>query len=163
MDFQSLSHAPKDYSCPICLGIQRIQSSKTLLHPKDILYQNECITIFINSFFIQGNEGHVIIVSNEHIETIYTLPEDIGQEVMKYASIVSRVIKLAYNCDGITVQQNNEPAGGQHAFHFHLHVFPRYNNDSFSQNVISKRETTQKERIEYVRKLQKFWKRVSIN
>ena len=28
--------------------------------------------------------------------------------------------------DGITVQQFNEPAGGQVVFHLHMHVMPRY-------------------------------------
>ena len=32
----------------------------------------------------------------------------------------------AFNADGITVQQFNEPAGGQVVFHLHMHVMPRH-------------------------------------
>ncbi len=31
----------------------------------------------------------------------------------------------AFEADGITVQQFNEPAGGQVVFHLHMHVMPR--------------------------------------
>jgi histidine triad (HIT) family protein len=31
----------------------------------------------------------------------------------------------AFDADGITVQQFNEPAGGQVVFHLHVHVIPR--------------------------------------
>ena len=30
-----------------------------------------------------------------------------------------------FGADGITVQQFNEPAGGQVVFHLHVHVIPR--------------------------------------
>jgi histidine triad (HIT) family protein len=33
---------------------------------------------------------------------------------------------IAFNADGITVQQFNEPAGGQVVFHLHMHVMPRH-------------------------------------
>ena len=32
----------------------------------------------------------------------------------------------AFDADGITVQQFNEPAGGQVVFHLHVHVIPRH-------------------------------------
>ena len=32
----------------------------------------------------------------------------------------------AFKADGITVQQFNEPAGGQVVFHLHVHVMPRH-------------------------------------
>jgi histidine triad (HIT) family protein len=32
----------------------------------------------------------------------------------------------AFNADGITIQQFNEPAGGQVVFHLHMHVMPRH-------------------------------------
>ena len=32
----------------------------------------------------------------------------------------------AFSADGVTVQQFNEPAGGQIVFHLHFHVIPRF-------------------------------------
>ena len=32
----------------------------------------------------------------------------------------------AFSADGVTVQQFNEPAGGQVVFHLHVHIIPRF-------------------------------------
>jgi histidine triad (HIT) family protein len=39
---------------------------------------------------------------------------------------ISRAQLKAFGADGITVQQFNEPAGGQVIFHLHFHVLPRW-------------------------------------
>lgn len=41
-------------------------------------------------------------------------------------------------CDGVTFLQNNEPASNQHAFHYHLHVLPRYTNDNLHAHMLEK-------------------------
>jgi histidine triad (HIT) family protein len=47
--------------------------------------------------------------------------------------------------------QHNEPHGNQHVWHFHTHVFPRYENDDIYRSRT--RETTQEERLHYARLL----------
>ena len=32
----------------------------------------------------------------------------------------------AFSADGVTIQQFNEPAGGQVVFHLHVHIIPRH-------------------------------------
>ena len=39
---------------------------------------------------------------------------------------VARAVKAAFNADGVTVIQFNEPAAGQTVFHLHVHVIPRF-------------------------------------
>ena len=39
---------------------------------------------------------------------------------------IARAQIEAFGADGITVQQFNEPAGGQVVFHLHYHVLPRW-------------------------------------
>lgn len=151
------SNAPKDYICPICLGIKRVESDDTLMRPTDIVYSDDLVTVFINSFFMGKNAGHAIVVPNEHYENVYGLPDEIGRHVFDISKEVAIVIKKVYEADGITIKQNNEPAGDQHAFHYHLHVFPRYKDDGF--NAIQpeqKRLAEPEERAEYAEKLKKF-------
>jgi histidine triad (HIT) family protein len=63
-------------------------------------------------------------------------------------------MKQEYTCDGITTRQNNEPAGDQHAFHFHFHVFPRYENDGFNMaEPFEKRLADPKEREAYAQRI----------
>lgn len=148
------SNAPKDYVCPICLGVKRVENDDTLMKPTDIVYSDAVVTVFINSFFMGKNVGHAIIVPNEHYENAYELPSEIGHHVFDVSQKIAVAIKKAYGADGVTMKQNNEPAGDQHAFHYHLHVFPRYKDDGF--NTIQpdqKRLADPSERAEYAQKL----------
>lgn len=150
------SNAPEGYVCPICLGVKRIESDDTLMRPTDIIYTDDLVTVFINSFFMGKNAGHAIVVPNEHYENIYTLPQEVGHRVFDLAQKLALAMKSAYACDGIAIRQQNEPAGDQHAFHYHLHVFPRYKDDGFNSILPSeKRLADPVERAGYAKKLSK--------
>lgn len=148
------NHAPENYKCPICLGVKGIENADTLLKQADLVYKDDLASVFINSFWIDTAKGHVIIVPNEHYENIYELPIEVGHRIFDIAQKLAVAIKKTYKCDGITTRQNNEPAGNQHAFHYHFHIFPRYEGDSFNENMIKKGALSKpKERLEYVNKL----------
>lgn len=148
------SNAPADYICPICLGVQDTVSDATLMKPTDVIYKDELVTAFINSFFMGKNAGHAIIVPNEHFENIYTLPAQYGHRIFEVAQKIALAMKEVYACDGITTRQNNEPAGDQHAFHFHFHIFPRYKDDGFNTvQPEQKRLADPAERADYAKKL----------
>lgn len=156
------SNVPKNYVCPICLGNKSIENEGTLLKQTDLVFRDDLVSVWINSFWVKGNEGHVIIVPNEHFENIYDLPDKVGDRVFHVSRLMSKAIKVAYGCDGITLRQNNEPAGDQHAFHYHLHIFPRYKDDNFNQELTKKSYLSDpKQRIEYVNKLKKYLKEKS--
>ncbi len=147
------NHAPADYICPICLGVSGVESEDTLLRLTDIVYIDELVTAFINSFWIKNNPGHVIVVPNTHYENIYDLPDHIGAHIFSVAKKIAIAMKKAYKCDGTTILQNNEPAGGQHAFHYHLHVFPRYDGDDLHANMMDKQLADPETRLAYATKL----------
>jgi len=147
------NHAPNDYHCPICLGLEGVESEHTLLLQQDLVYQGDTVSAFINSFWIKNNPGHVIVVPNTHYENIYDIEDDVSAHIHKIAKRIALAMKKAYGCDGITTLQNNEPAGNQHAFHYHLHVFPRYKNDELHANMMDKQTADPKARKEYVNKL----------
>lgn len=127
------SRAPKDYICPICLGVQGIENEHTVMKQADVVYKDDLVTAFINSFFAgHNNDGFVIVVPNKHFENLYSLPAEYGHRIFEVAQKVAIAMKQAYGCDGITTRQNNEPEGDQHAFHFHFHVWPRYKDDGYN-------------------------------
>ena len=146
------NHVDKEYKCPICIGISGGNSEDTLIRDTDIVYKDDYVTAFITSFFIAKNKGHVIIVPNEHFENLYDLPSTLGGKIITCSKEMAKALKSAYSCEGITIQQNNEPAGGQHAFHYHMHVFPRYGDDDFYNSLSTKINTTPEERLPYAKK-----------
>ena len=64
-----------------------------------------------------------------HHENIYTLPDELAGRIAHMVRRVAVAIRTGYPCDGVTVRQNNEPAGGQDVWHLHTHVIPRYIGD----------------------------------
>lgn len=147
------NHAPANYVCPICLGVAGEENAHTLIRQSDIIYQDGVVMAFIASYWIGRNDGHVIVVPCEHYENLYDLPDEVAAKIMSLARQLAVAMKAAYNCEGVTLQQNNEPAGGQHAFHYHLHLFPRNTGDDIYQHMGVKRETTAEERLPYAKLL----------
>lgn len=150
-------HAPSEYICPICLGVKGIENEQTLLKQADLVYRDELVSAFINSFWVGTNEGHAIVVPNDHVENIYDLPNSVGGRIFAVSRLIAKGMKKMYQCDGITIRQNNEPASEQHAFHYHLHVFPRYADDDFNLHANKKSWLSEpSDRIKYARKLRDY-------
>lgn len=152
------NHAPENYKCPICIAINGQENDDTLIRQDDIFYKDESVTAFIGSFFIGKNSGHPIIVPNVHYENVYDIPAEVGAHIFSVTKRVAVAVRNTYDCEGISTLQNNEPIGGQHAFHYHLHVFPRYENDDLHVNMNNKRSTTPGERLQYAEKLRSYLK-----
>jgi histidine triad (HIT) family protein len=150
------SNAPENYTCPICLGIQSIENDDTLIRQNDIVYKDDLATVFIGSFFTKNNPGYPIIVPNEHFENIYDLPTEQVRRIADLTKYFSLAVKEVRNCDGITILQNNEPASNQHAFHYHMHVIPRFTDDRLILNVTQTRISTKEERKPYADNLRKY-------
>jgi len=153
------NHASPDYVCPICVAISGKETSDTLIRQSDIVYKDNFVTVFISSFFIGKNSGTVIVTPNKHYENIYDLPLKYSSHIAKIAKVIAIAVRNTYKCDGITTLQNNEPAGNQHAFHYHLNIFPRYENDNLHKNMLDKKTPTPRERAPYAEKLRKELKK----
>jgi histidine triad (HIT) family protein len=123
------NHAPLNYDCPFCLLVQKVESEHNQLRQSDIVYQDDVVTAFIALRKWPNNRGHVLVIPNRHFENIYDLPLPLASRIHEVARAVALAMKQAYGCDGILIRQQNEPAGGQRLWHYHMHVIPRYNED----------------------------------
>jgi histidine triad (HIT) family protein len=103
--------------CIFCKIIKKVVTSYPIL-------ENDDIIVFL------AFEGHPLVVTKKHIPNIYSLDDKSAGEVMKAAVKVANALKKSLQCDGINLIQANEPAASQDVFHFHLHVIPRWKNDS---------------------------------
>lgn len=152
-------NAPDNYKCPICLGNRGVENEDTLLRQADLVFEDDLVKVWVNSFWVGVNYGHLIVVPAEHYETIYDLPIEVGYRVFEVSKQMSLAMKKVYKCDGVTLRQNNEPAGDQHAFHYHLHIFPRYESDNFNQELTEdKKLAPTEERRKYSQKLREYLK-----
>ncbi len=78
------------------------------------------------------NEGHVLIVPKIHESSIEKIPVAILTKIMELAQRIVIALQKIYGIKGYTIMQN----GGQFCDfgHFHVHIFPRYENDGYSIN-----------------------------
>jgi len=65
------------------------------------------------------------VVPKNPARTIIDITPDDLTHVMKATQRIARAALKAFAADGITIQQFNEPAGGQVVFHLHVHMIPR--------------------------------------
>ncbi|MFN8421052.1 MAG: HIT family protein [Anaerolineae bacterium] len=152
------THEPANYVCPFCTVINGGANPPPYTTQQDVIYRTPHVTAFINVRWWQNNPGHVLVVPNQHIENIYSLTPDIAVHVHEAARQVAIAFKRVYNCDGVSTRQHNEPAGYQEVWHYHLHVFPRYENDRLYDLNQSYRTTTPEERLPYAEKLRAYFK-----
>ena len=69
--------------------------------------------------------GHTLVLPKAAARNILDVQPDDLAHVAKVAQMVAKAAMKAFDADGVTVQQFNEPAGGQVVFHLHIHVIPR--------------------------------------
>ena len=151
-----ITNAPEGYICPICIALRGTESTDTLMHQTDIFYKDELVTGFINAFSLGGVAGNALVVPNKHFEHIYELPTEYGHRVFEVLQKTAIAMKQAYTCDGITTMQCNEPAGWQHAFHYHHHVMQRYDNDNFMEKMSDKAVLSKDEKAIFATKLKAY-------
>lgn len=70
--------------------------------------------------------GHMLIVPKAASRNVLDADPAVLAKILPLVQKIALAAKAAFNADGITVMQFNEPAGGQTVFHLHYHVIPRY-------------------------------------
>jgi histidine triad (HIT) family protein len=96
-----------------------------------IVYEDDSVVAFMDLH--PANVGHTLVVSREHWETIYDIPEKILGDLFGVVKKVSIAVKKAFDAEGISILQFNERAAGQSVRHFHVHVIPRSRGDAISK------------------------------
>jgi histidine triad (HIT) family protein len=69
--------------------------------------------------------GHTLVIPKAAARTILEIAPDDLAHLAKTTQFIARAAMTVFAADGLTIQQFNEPAGGQVVFHLHVHVIPR--------------------------------------
>src|SRR5213075_2245616 len=89
------------------------------------VYENDHVLAFLD--IMPRSPGHTLVIPKAPARNILDISADDYAQVARAAHRIARAAMIAFKADGITVQQFNEPAGGQVVFHLHMHVMPRHN------------------------------------
>ena len=106
--------------CTICRIIHRAL-------PGYIIEENEALIVFLTL------ENHPAVSPKAHVPDIFALDEATGALMMTETIRIAKAVKAGLQCDGVYLTQANGSAAGQDVFHFHLHVYPRWHDESLTR------------------------------
>lgn len=92
--------------------------------PCSKVYEDDQTFVFMD--IMPRADGHCLIIPKQPARNILDAAPDALAAVMATTKKIANACITAFGCDGITIQQFNEPAGGQVVFHLHVHVIPRF-------------------------------------
>ena len=115
----------------------------------NIVYEDEVVMAFLDCDPI--NVGHILVIPKEHYCDIDEMPVEVLNHLMEVSKRLVIAVKKVYQPDGYSIMQN----GGvfNDIGHFHLHVFPRYENDGFGWTCSDEVFAHSEEVAERLRKL----------
>jgi histidine triad (HIT) family protein len=92
--------------------------------PAHTVYETDAVLAFMD--IMPRADGHVLVIPKTPARNILDIAPDDLAMLARAMQHVAKAVKTAMNADGLTIQQFNEPAGGQVVFHIHFHVIPRH-------------------------------------
>lgn len=96
--------------------------------PSNKVYEDERVVCFLDNN--PASKGHTLVVTKAHYENFTTLPKDLLSHAFQVAQLVSQACIAQLGATGVNILTNVGSSAGQSVPHFHVHVIPRYENDS---------------------------------
>ncbi|MCD7819607.1 MAG: HIT family protein [Lachnospiraceae bacterium] len=96
--------------------------------PSATLYEDETLRVILD--LGPASKGHALIIPKVHAANLFELPDETAGKAFVIAKKIAARLKDGLHADGLNVVQNNGAAAGQTVDHFHLHLIPRYENDT---------------------------------
>lgn len=92
------------------------------------VYQDSNFIVIMDKYPI--NTGHTLVIPTKHYDTLLHMPpSEVGTLYSLLPSIAGAVVS-AVGADGFNVGQNNGIAANQIVPHVHVHIVPRFIDDS---------------------------------
>lgn len=95
--------------------------------PSHTVYEDDRTLAFLD--ISPASRGHTLVIPKTHAADLLSIGSDDAAAVGRSVQVVARILHTGLQPDGINVIQNNGAAAGQTAFHYHVHVIPRWDGD----------------------------------
>ena len=91
--------------------------------PAHKVYEDDKVFAFLD--IMPRAPGHTLVIPRAPARTFLDIAPDDLAYLIKATQTIARAAMTVFAADGLTIQQFNEPAGGQVVFHLHIHILPR--------------------------------------
>ncbi|MEZ2330752.1 HIT family protein [Mesorhizobium sp. RCC_202] len=92
--------------------------------PSHRVYEDEAVVAFMD--VMPQGPGHTLVMPKAPSRNMLDADPAILGSLFTAVQKVTVAVKKAFNADGVTIMQFNEPASGQTVYHLHVHVVPRF-------------------------------------
>jgi ATP adenylyltransferase len=117
--------------------------------------------VFVTLNLYPYNNGHLMVVPNEHVPSPENLPAEVLTDLMLTTNHALAALRKVYNPQAFNVGANlGEAAGAGIAAHFHMHVVPRWGGDTNYMTVLADTRVIPDVLEETWRKLRDVWSSV---
>jgi histidine triad (HIT) family protein len=76
------------------------------------------------------NPGHNLVIPKKHYKTLLDMPKSEVGKLFEKVWLVAKATVKALKADGVHIGQNNGRAARQVIDHVHVHIIPRFYNDT---------------------------------
>ena len=100
--------------------------------PAKRIYENENFFSILDANPIV--DGHSLIISKKHFETILNMPKNLSPKLLDCIKKTSLKIMDEKKAEGFNIVNNTFKAAGQIVKHVHFHIIPRKKDDGVKLN-----------------------------
>ena len=97
------------------------------------VYEDEHSLAFMD--VMPQGEGHTLVIPKAPSRGLLDAEPQTLAALIGTVQRVGRAVKAAFDAEGLTLFQYNEPAGGQTLFHLHFHLVPRHDGVPLKRHV----------------------------
>ncbi|MGV7034663.1 HIT family protein [Methylobacterium symbioticum] len=91
--------------------------------PAHTVYEDDHTLAFMD--VMPQGEGHTLVIPKAPARGLLDAEPESLAALIRSVQVVGRAVTAAFDAEGLTIFQYNEPAGGQTVFHLHVHIIPR--------------------------------------
>jgi ATP adenylyltransferase len=119
-----LESPPSQEGCLFCQRLAEPDGPDNL-----ILHRGPQAFVILNLY--PYTNGHMMVVPNQHIPSLESLPAGVLTELMAHVQRALGILRSEYRAEAFNVGANiGEAAGAGIADHVHMHVLPRWPGDT---------------------------------
>lgn len=92
------------------------------------VYRDKDFLVIMDKYPI--NPGHTLVIPTKHYDTLLHMPQAEVGKLYAMVPDIAKAVVAAVGADGFNVGQNNGIAANQIVPHVHVHIVPRFIDDS---------------------------------
>jgi histidine triad (HIT) family protein len=96
--------------------------------PAEVIDEDDATVSFLD--IAPFTRGHTLVIPRAHTEDLWSADEQTAAAVMRSAHRVAALLRDRLRPDGLNLLQATRQIAFQTVFHLHVHVIPRYRDDT---------------------------------